>query len=273
MWLKQAKGLGVRALELAGHLLESERNPTQMSLNKKEAILADRTEKSRSNGFRCMLIKALANMFSLYFCFASCWVHFKFRLFLCGASSQLQFQWKECTSSSEVWQPPGSEYLEVTTITAARVCVPHPVIIPFPFWTQARGFVWIPIEIHPTRLNLLIKSLEELSKLAYEQKFMLFPDFTVANDLMMVFYYDVQNDAVKVECWESIMVVTKDRGIRETVVKGHKLPVRRWIRSGDLMHSIVIIVNNAALFLRVATGLDLKCSRNKREMVIGWCVG
>lgn len=28
---------------------------------------------------------------------------------------------------------------------------------------------------------------------------MLFPDFTMANDLMMVFYYDVQNDAVKVE--------------------------------------------------------------------------
>ena len=48
--------------------------------------------------------------------------------------------------------------------------------------------------------NLLIKPLEELSKLAYEQKFMLFPDFTMANDLMMVFYYDVQNDAVKVEC-------------------------------------------------------------------------
>ena len=35
------------------------------------------------------------------------------------------------------------------------------------------------------------------------------------------------------------------------------------------MHSIVIIVNNAAFFLRVATGLDLKCSHNKREMVIG----
>lgn len=69
--------------------------------------------------------------------------------------------------------------------------------IPFPFWTQARGFTCIPIEIYPTRLSLLIKPLEKLSKLAYEQKFTLFPDFTMANDLMMVFYYDVQNDAKK----------------------------------------------------------------------------
>ena len=53
------------------------------------------------------------------------------------------------------------------------------------------------IEIYPTRLSLLVKPLEELSKLAYEQKFMLFPDFTMAHDLIMVFYYDVQNDARK----------------------------------------------------------------------------
>lgn len=41
------------------------------------------------------------------------------------------------------------------------------------------------------------------------------------------------------------------------------------MHSGDLMHRVVMIVNNAALFLKVAKGLDLKCSHNKREMVIG----
>ena len=69
------------------------------------------------------------------------------------------------------------------------------------------------------------------------------------------------------------MVVSNDRGIREIMVKGYTLPVRRGIHSGDLMHSVVMIVSNAALFLKVAKGLDLKCPHNKREMVIGWCIG
>ena len=47
------------------------------------------------------------------------------------------------------------------------------------------------------------------------------------------------------------MVVSNDRGIREIMVKGYTLPVRRGIHSGDLMHSVVMIVNNAALFLKV----------------------
>ena len=34
------------------------------------------------------------------------------------------------------------------------------------------------------------------------------------------------------------------------------------------MHSIVIIINSAVLFLKVAKRLDFKCSHNKREMVI-----
>ena len=41
------------------------------------------------------------------------------------------------------------------------------------------------------------------------------------------------------------MVVTNDRGIREIMVKGYKLPVR--ITSGDQMDSLVTRVNNTVL--------------------------
>ena len=37
-------------------------------------------------------------------------------------------------------------------------------------------------------------------------------------------------------------------GNGEVLVKGYKLPVRRWISSGDLMYSIVTIVNNTVCY-------------------------
>ena len=36
-------------------------------------------------------------------------------------------------------------------------------------------------------------------------------------------------------------------GIEEILVKGYKLAVIGWISSGDLMHSVVTIVNNTIL--------------------------
>ena len=48
---------------------------------------------------------------------------------------------------------------------------------------------------------------------------------------------------------ESRMVLPgiRDMGTGEMLVNGYKLPVRRWISLGDLMYSIVIIVNNNVL--------------------------
>lgn len=50
-------------------IAESERNPTETSLNRKENLLADNTEKSSWNGSRYTWIKILWNFFTLYFCF------------------------------------------------------------------------------------------------------------------------------------------------------------------------------------------------------------
>ena len=38
------------------------------------------------------------------------------------------------------------------------------------------------------------------------------------------------------------------RGIGEMLVKGYKLAVIGWISSGDLMHSVVTIVNNTVSY-------------------------
>lgn len=51
----------------------------------------------------------------------------------------------------------------------------------------------------------------------------------------------------------------------EMLVKGYKL---RWVSFGDLMHSIVIIVNTNTLYFKVANGLDLKCSHHKKEIIM-----
>ena len=57
-----------------------------------------------------------------------------------------------------------------------------------------------------------------------------------------------------------VVTGTRDREIMEIMVRGYKLSVIRGISSGDLMHSMVIIVNNTALFLEVAKRLDLSYS-------------
>lgn len=62
--------------------------------------------------------------------------------------------------------------LSTATITTARVSVPHRVTICF-LSDSGKRFYMKTIEIYPTRLSLLVKPLEELSKLAYEQKFTL----------------------------------------------------------------------------------------------------
>ena len=84
--------------------------PNSNECKQKEAILANRTEKSRSDGFRCILNKARTNIFSLYFCFSSCWVHFKFRLFPCGAPittiipvKGIHILLRDMTDSLRVW--------------------------------------------------------------------------------------------------------------------------------------------------------------------------
>ena len=56
------------------------------------------------------------------------------------------------------------------------------------------------------------------------------------------------------------------------LVKGYKLPVTRWVSSGDLMYSMVTTVNNTdcIIYLKVAKRVDLKCSHHLKEMVIMW---
>ena len=56
------------------------------------------------------------------------------------------------------------------------------------------------------------------------------------------------------------------------LVKEYKLPVRRWINSGDLMYIIVIIVDIILVetIFKVAKREDLKCSCHQKEIVIMW---
>lgn len=53
-------------------------------------------------------------------------------------------------------------------------------------------------------------------------------------------------------------------GIGEILAKGCKLALRRYISSGDLMHSIVIIVKPCCTpYFKVAKRLDFKLKKNK----------
>ena len=65
-----------------------------------------------------------------------------------------------------------------------------------------------------------------------------------------------------------VVTGTRDREIMEIVVRGYKLSVIRGISSGDLMHSMVIIVNNTALFLEVAKRLDLNRSSEQLTLIV-----
>ena len=65
---------------------------------------------------------------------------------------------------------------------------------------------------------------------------------------------------------------TEGRGIAERLVKVYKRAIKRWISSGDLMPSLVIIANNTALFLEVAKRLDLNCSGEQLTLIV-WCGG
>ena len=46
-------------------------------------------------------------------------------------------------------------------------------------------------------------------------------------------------------------------------VKRYKVPVMRQISSGDVMYSMVTVVNNTLVYLKVAKGIDLKSSHPK----------
>ena len=65
-----------------------------------------------------------------------------------------------------------------------------------------------------------------------------------------------------------VVTGTRDREIMEIMVRGYKLSVIRGISSGDLMHSVVIIVNNTALFLEVAKRLDLNRSSEQLTLIV-----
>jgi len=65
-----------------------------------------------------------------------------------------------------------------------------------------------------------------------------------------------------------VVTGTRDREIMEIMVRGYKLSVIRGISSGDLMHSMVIIVNNTALFLEVAKRLDLNRSSEQLTLIV-----
>ena len=65
-----------------------------------------------------------------------------------------------------------------------------------------------------------------------------------------------------------VVTGTRDREIMEIMVRGYKLSVIRGINSGDLMHSMVIIVNNTALFLEVAKRLDLNRSSEQLTLIV-----
>ena len=65
-----------------------------------------------------------------------------------------------------------------------------------------------------------------------------------------------------------VVTGTRDRGIMEIMVRGYKLSVIRGISSGDLMHSVVIIVNYTALFLEVAKRLDLNRSSEQLTLIV-----
>ena len=54
------------------------------------------------------------------------------------------------------------------------------------------------------------------------------------------------------------MLGVEDGENGETLVKGYILSVIRGVSSGDLMHSIVIRVNNTALYTCNLLGVDLK---------------
>ena len=57
------------------------------------------------------------------------------------------------------------------------------------------------------------------------------------------------------------------------LVKAHRLPVTRWIRSGDLMHSTVAIVNNTVSQLKGAKRINLKSSHyTQKGDYVRWCM-
>ena len=58
--------------------------------------------------------------------------------------------------------------------------------------------------------------------------------------------YNIAEAIETVKCW---LPRAQGCGTREMLVKEYKHVVRKWINSGDLMHSIVIIVNNASLYI------------------------
>ena len=55
------------------------------------------------------------------------------------------------------------------------------------------------------------------------------------------------------------------------VVEWYKVATRRWICSGDLMQSTVIIDNNILLYTSKLLRLDLKSSQHMKEIIIMWC--
>lgn len=62
--------------------------------------------------------------------------------------------------------------------------------------------------------------------------------------------HDESQEAKLIET-ESKMIVTKNCGgreIEEVLMKEEQLVTKRWINSGALMHSILIIVNNTVYF-------------------------
>ena len=51
----------------------------------------------------------------------------------------------------------------------------------------------------------------------------------------------------------------RDGGDEKILVKGYESSVIRWISSGDLMYSMMTIVNNTTLKLKFAKQVNLQC--------------
>ena len=75
---------------------------------------------------------------------------------------------------------------------------------------------------------------------------------------------EIENRFVVARRWEG-------GGSGEILVESYKLPAVRWISSGDLMHSLMTIINSTALCLKVFKRIDLKCYYHTHtQMIIMW---
>lgn len=66
----------------------------------------------------------------------------------------------------------------------------------FILWIQAWGLTLMCIEFYPTRLILLLKPLRNFPNPPMSRD-LLFPNFTITNKPMMVFYCSIENDDAK----------------------------------------------------------------------------